>query len=101
MDKFVIRKRKTSDEIRDNAKHRKTTDNCISDVDIKSFVRKDLTFQKISGENLSCDYGVFLSKDGADRLLAECERTLTYNEGQLAKVQIFGKWHDIPRKQVI
>ena len=59
-----------------------------------------IKWREIRGENLNCDYCRFLSKSKADDLLRECEDTLTYNTGDLAKVHIYGKWLDIPRKQV-
>ena len=59
----------------------------------------ETVWRNIRGENLNCDYCRFLSRSEADRLLKECESTLTYNTGDLAKVHIYGKWLDIPRQQ--
>lgn len=59
-----------------------------------------LVWKKLQAEDLDCDYTLLYSKAEADALLLECEQTISYNTGQLARVQVFGKWHDIPRKQV-
>ncbi|KAK3611702.1 hypothetical protein CHS0354_034369 [Potamilus streckersoni] len=60
----------------------------------------EIVWREIRAENLNCDYTRLFSITEADDLLAKSERTLTYNTGHLAKVNIFGKWQDIPRKQV-
>ncbi|KAL3856299.1 hypothetical protein ACJMK2_011069 [Sinanodonta woodiana] len=60
----------------------------------------EIIWREIRAENLNCDYACLYSASEADDLLAKCETTLVYNTGHLAKVNIFGKWHDIPRKQV-
>lgn len=86
MDTFVRRMKRKSDE--------NETEN------IKSVkVKQDLEWRKMKAENLDCDYVMLYSKDEADKLLSECSDQLQYNTGALAKVKIFGKWHDIPRKQ--
>ncbi|CAE1260621.1 ALKBH2 [Acanthosepion pharaonis] len=59
-----------------------------------------LVWKKLEAEDLDCDYTLLYTKAEADALLSECEQTISYNTGQLARVQVFGKWHDIPRKQV-
>jgi len=85
MDKFVTRKRK-SDEV------------VSGDERSKEF--KVQTFNKIKSDNLDCDYGTVYSSDEALHYLQKCEEELTYFTGQLSKVFVFGKWHNIPRKQV-
>ena len=59
-----------------------------------------LQWRKITAENLDLDYVRLFSKSEADDILAELEKAAVYNTGDLAKVQLFGKWIDIPRKQV-
>ena len=54
----------------------------------------------IKGENLKLRYSLLYSKADARNLLEKCEQELVYNTGDLAKVKIFGKLIDIPRKQV-
>ncbi|XP_071944667.1 DNA oxidative demethylase ALKBH2-like [Antedon mediterranea] len=59
-----------------------------------------LSVQKITGENLDCDYLQLLDKGTADTLFKKCEEELDYFTGDLAKVKVYGKWFDIPRKLV-
>ncbi|CAL1531943.1 unnamed protein product [Lymnaea stagnalis] len=54
----------------------------------------------ITSENLNLEYTKFYRENEATSLLLLCERDITYNVGDLAKIQMFGKWIDIPRKQV-
>jgi len=84
MDKFVTRKRKVEE----------------SDPVETSTKAKIQTFQKIQSDNLDCDYGLIYTGKEAQDYLAKCEQEMTYFTGQLSKVFVFGKWHDIPRKQV-
>ncbi|KAH3888834.1 DNA oxidative demethylase ALKBH2-like [Dreissena polymorpha] len=104
MDKFVVRKRKNeSDSSQNNKKTKSQSSAEITEqksLNVIFLVNEQLEWREIRRENLNCDYCVLFGKKNADRILEECERCLSYNEGQLAKVQIYGKWHDIPRKQV-
>ncbi|XP_071959810.1 uncharacterized protein [Antedon mediterranea] len=59
-----------------------------------------LSVQKITGENLDCDYLQLLGKETADTLFKKCEEEIDYFTGDLAKVKVYGKWFNIPRKQV-
>ena len=59
-----------------------------------------LRWRKLTAENLELDYVRLFTKGDADDILHELEETLVYNTGRLAQVQLFGKWIDIPRKQV-
>ncbi|XP_067650376.1 DNA oxidative demethylase ALKBH2-like [Haliotis asinina] len=85
---------------------REIADSGEADVDAQSKLstklvpKSDPKWQRITRNNLDCDYLQLYSRSEADELLAECERVIEYNSGHLARVQIFGKWHDIPRKQV-
>jgi len=54
----------------------------------------------LSKKDLSCCYGLLLNKEIASQLLIRCEDELSYYKGDLARVKIFGKWCNIPRKQV-
>lgn len=67
-----------------------------------SNITPELKWRKLTltGENLNCDYVMLYTKDEADQLFKECSDISEYNTGHLAKVKVFGKWHDIPRKQV-
>lgn len=53
-----------------------------------------------SGRDMSCCFGTLYSRNDARLLLSQCESSLQYVTGKLSKVKVFGKMHDIPRKQV-
>lgn len=89
MDAFVLRTKRKRDESERESEDKN-----------KLAKLNKLKWRKLSGENLDCDYIVLYSKEEADELLIKCAELLEYNTGQLAKVKVFGKWHDIPRKQV-
>ncbi|XP_008249575.3 DNA oxidative demethylase ALKBH2 isoform X1 [Oryctolagus cuniculus] len=85
----------------------------------------DPSWQHIRAEGLDCDYTVLFGKTEADEILQELEREVEYftgskcaaltcldfwacgrqeglrcvHTGALARVQVFGKWHSVPRKQ--
>ncbi|XP_041854544.1 DNA oxidative demethylase ALKBH2 isoform X2 [Melanotaenia boesemani] len=56
-------------------------------------------WQKIEAEGLNCDYALLFSKEEADDLFKRLEEEVVYSAGEEAKVQVFGKVYDIPRKQ--
>ncbi|NXU53663.1 ALKB2 demethylase, partial [Turnix velox] len=56
--------------------------------------------REIRAEGLSCDYRILFSKAEADEIFQRLEEEVEYFEGEMTKLQVFGKWHDIPRKQV-
>nr|KAF6311541.1 alkB-like protein 2, alpha-ketoglutarate dependent dioxygenase [Pipistrellus kuhlii] len=58
-----------------------------------------LSWRRIRSEGLDCDYTVLFGKAEADEIFQELEREVEYFTGALAKVQVFGKWHSVPRKQ--
>lgn len=100
LDKFVVRGNKRTSSPSEvgtseaNAKKAKLED-------FKIFSHEyELPWKKLKAENLDLDYVKLYSKSKADDIFQELERTLEYNTGHLAKVQMFGKWIDIPRKQV-
>ena len=88
MDKFVYLKKRKSDNDASECKK------CVK------LTKREIDWTKLSAENLDCDYTVLFNKGEADELLRKCSELLEYNTGDLAKVKVFGKWHDIPRKQV-
>ena len=59
-----------------------------------------LKWSQMRAENLNCDYCIFYQRKEANDLMAVLEDSLEYNTGDLAKIRVFGKWHDTPRKQV-
>lgn len=55
----------------------------------------------LRGENFHCDYfSHFMPRSEADKLLSDCEGSLTYFTGELATVKLYGRSIPIPRKQV-
>lgn len=58
-----------------------------------------LSWRRIRSEGLDCDYTVLFGKGEADEIFLELEQEVEYFTGALAKVQVFGKWHSVPRKQ--
>ncbi|NXS58577.1 ALKB2 demethylase, partial [Brachypteracias leptosomus] len=57
-------------------------------------------WQEIRAEGLCCDYRLLFGQAEADRLFQQLEEEVEYFEGEMTKLQVFGKWHNIPRKQV-
>lgn len=60
----------------------------------------DLNWKKIKKENLDLDYVVLFPRPVATALLQALEEQVEYFTGDLARVKVFGKWHNLPRKQV-
>lgn len=60
----------------------------------------DLKWEKIKRENLDLDYVLLLPKLVASSLLQSLEEEVEYFTGDLARLRVFGKWHNLPRKQV-
>uniref|UniRef100_A0A3P9MCJ2 DNA oxidative demethylase ALKBH2 n=1 Tax=Oryzias latipes TaxID=8090 RepID=A0A3P9MCJ2_ORYLA len=56
-------------------------------------------WQKIQAEGLDCDYALIFSKKEADELFKHLEEEVVYSTGEEAKVQVYGKVYNIPRKQ--
>ncbi|XP_004615653.2 DNA oxidative demethylase ALKBH2 [Sorex araneus] len=56
-------------------------------------------WQRIRAEGLDCDYTLLFGKAEADEIFQELEKEVEYFTGALARVQVFGKWHTVPRKQ--
>lgn len=57
-------------------------------------------WRKITSENLDLSYTILFPKRTADMIFERLENEVEYFSGDLLKVQVFGKWHQIPRKQV-
>ncbi|XP_041344347.1 DNA oxidative demethylase ALKBH2 isoform X1 [Pyrgilauda ruficollis] len=56
--------------------------------------------REIRAEGLSCDYRILFDKAEADEIFQELEKEVEYFEDDATKLQVFGKWHKIPRKKV-
>ncbi|XP_063310757.1 DNA oxidative demethylase ALKBH2 isoform X2 [Pelobates fuscus] len=102
MDRFLIknsstRKRPLLAECTDTvtlpekAKLRKNEDDRL--------LAEHLTWKEIRAEGLSCDYTLLYTKTEADVIFQQLEREITYFPEDLSRVQVYGKWHNVPRKQ--
>ncbi|XP_077165239.1 DNA oxidative demethylase ALKBH2 [Paroedura picta] len=58
------------------------------------------SWREIRAEGLRCSYTVLFCRAQADALFRALEREVAYLPGELTRVQVFGKWHNIPRQQV-
>ncbi|KAK9503681.1 hypothetical protein O3M35_010190 [Rhynocoris fuscipes] len=64
-------------------------------------IKRTIKWQDIKAEQLNLKYSPhYLSKEQADQLYDLLEKEVEYFSGELAKVRVFGKWHEIPRQQV-
>ena len=90
MERFVKRKRKLSSS---NSIESKDED-CKGD-------RGEVKWIKYLAENLNVEFCVFYNKRKADDILAKLEKECEWNTGRSAQVFVFGKWHNIPRQQVV
>ncbi|NXI34829.1 ALKB2 demethylase, partial [Galbula dea] len=57
-------------------------------------------WQEIRAEGLCCDYRLLFGRAEADEIFRQLEEEVEYFQGEMTKLQVFGKWHEIPRKQV-
>lgn len=57
-------------------------------------------WKALSGENLNVVHTMLYKHNEAKEILTRCENELSYFDEELAQVQIFGKWIQIPRKHV-
>ncbi|KAG8521228.1 DNA oxidative demethylase ALKBH2, partial [Galemys pyrenaicus] len=57
------------------------------------------SWRHIRAQGLNCDYTVLFGKNEADDIFQELEKEVEYFTGALTRVQVFGKWHPVPRKQ--
>lgn len=62
--------------------------------------KQGIKWKKMTGEMFDVDYTILFPTSVADRLMDDLEKSVEYYEGDLTRVQIFGKWHQIPRQQV-
>ncbi|XP_056384785.1 DNA oxidative demethylase ALKBH2 isoform X2 [Hyla sarda] len=110
MDKFVIRKAISKNKrtlLDESAGGSDTGRNVENLTRKKRKIEKDdllqeqtYTWKRISAENLSCDYTSLFNKAEADDIFLQLEKAIVYFTGDLSKVQVYGKWHNVPRKQV-
>lgn len=63
--------------------------------------KSQLMWKNINAENLNLTYvSNFLSDKESHDLFLRLEQEITYLSGDLARVRVFGKWHNLPRQQV-
>lgn len=84
---FVVRRpRKRSSELADSPESSK---------------KLKCSWESIKNENLDLSYmSSFLTRPEARDVFDRLENEVKYFTGDLAKVRVFGKWHDLPRQQV-
>lgn len=59
------------------------------------------SWKSIRNENLDLSYmSSFLDRPEARDVFVRLENEVKYFTGDLARVRVFGKWHDLPRQQV-
>ncbi|RXM91091.1 DNA oxidative demethylase ALKBH2 [Acipenser ruthenus] len=77
----------------------KRLQSCSGLVEDDTEFTKPLPWKKIEAEGLDCDYTLLFNRLQADSHFQQLEKEVEYLSGDLAKVQVFGKFHNIPRKQ--
>ncbi|XP_060080691.1 DNA oxidative demethylase ALKBH2-like [Ylistrum balloti] len=102
MDRPIKRRKLQKDEEEDGSTNQsagtsKVNKQANSNPD--SAIFQTVKWRQYTAENLDCKYTVLYSRSEADDLILECEKSLNYFTGQMTQVHVFGKWHDIPRKQ--
>ncbi|XP_044131288.1 DNA oxidative demethylase ALKBH2 [Bufo gargarizans] len=104
MDKFVIKKAKTKSKrtlVDDTGSPTEdlTGKKCRTE-EADALLEQTSTWKRIREENLNCDYTSLFNKAEADEIFQQLEKDIVYFTGDLSKVQVYGKWHNVPRKQV-
>ncbi|KAG8455708.1 hypothetical protein GDO86_001773 [Hymenochirus boettgeri] len=110
MDKFVIKKATIKSKI--SPVDERTESEEISSLE-EMLIKKSktelnnvcpladcFTWKKIQSKGLDCDYILLFSKREADDFFQQLETDIVYFSGDLNRVKVYGKWHNIPRKQV-
>ncbi|XP_023225541.1 DNA oxidative demethylase ALKBH2-like [Centruroides sculpturatus] len=77
-------------------KRKKSDDDSI----FESLEINSLKWKKIENINLNLSYTILFTKKQADNIFGQLEKDIKYFSNDLLKVKVFGKWHEIPRKQV-
>ncbi|XP_067144289.1 DNA oxidative demethylase ALKBH2-like isoform X2 [Centruroides vittatus] len=77
-------------------KRKKSDDDSI----FESLEINSLKWKKIENINLNLSYAILFTKKQADNIFSQLEKDIKYFSNDLLKVKVFGKWHEIPRKQV-
>ena len=83
-----------------NKSEEKSSAESVKEAMFSVKTKNALEWKKITAENLDLDYCKVFDRTTTRQLFALCEKELEYNTGKTAQIQIFGKWINIPRKQV-
>ena len=59
---------------------------------------KKIVWNTIYRDNLQIRHAVIFSTNVCDKYLNNLEKEITFLTGDMTKVKVFGKWHNIPRK---
>ncbi|XP_075686588.1 DNA oxidative demethylase ALKBH2 [Rhinoderma darwinii] len=108
MDKFVIKKALTKTKRTPVDGNAGCSDTGPEDLmgkkcrieKVDYFLEQTYTWKRIHAENLSCDYTSLFNKAEANEIFLQLEKNIVYFTGDMSKVQVYGKWHNLPRKQV-
>ena len=113
MDKFVIQQKRkivTDEDHVELEKNRKRLkkgsvktykpDQLHPKSETKTEVTKIPLLKKLTADGLDCDYFRLYTKQEADEKFRQCEDNLVFNSARESRIQVFGKWHEIRRKQV-
>lgn len=73
---------------------------CVQEIQNRSLKISPYSWRLINTENLKLKYTKIFSKSTADNIFQKLEEQVEYFSGDLLKVKVYGKWHNIPRKQV-
>lgn len=100
MDKYVTRKRRVLESRLDPSCHSgdSSEDRATKIKKIPAAFQQSI--RKIKSSNFDCDYGILYSPEEAWAIMQKCESLVEYLAGPCSKVQVFGKWHNVPRKHV-
>ncbi|XP_042193324.1 DNA oxidative demethylase ALKBH2 [Callorhinchus milii] len=102
MDKFAIKKRKVPGkpgELRERRGGRRRRTGTPPPLTLLSTDVRPV-WRHVAAEGLDCDYAVIFTRSEADDIFLRLEEELEYFSGDLSRVQVYGKWYQIPRKQV-
>lgn len=70
------------------------------DINFPGIKSSSLNWQTIKRDNLDLLYTILFKNSVGQSLIKIFEEEFEYFTGDLARVKVFGKWCDIPRKQV-
>nr|XP_022916098.1 DNA oxidative demethylase ALKBH2-like [Onthophagus taurus] len=70
------------------------------ELELKKLSQQKVTWKKYSAEGLDLDYSLIFNKQLASDIFLKLEDSIQYYTGDLTKVKVFGKYHNIPRQQV-